>query len=51
MPPIKKREKLASGRETEVKRWLPLVRSMNKNKKVKSHLAMTGEITLPELAS
>jgi hypothetical protein len=33
MPPIKKSAKLASGRETEVKRWLPLVRAINKNKR------------------
>jgi hypothetical protein len=31
MPPIKKSAKLASGRETEVKRWLPLVRAISKN--------------------
>jgi hypothetical protein len=31
MPPIKKSAKLASGRETEVKRWLPLVKTI-KNK-------------------
>jgi hypothetical protein len=31
MPPIKKSAKLASGREIEVKGWLPLVKTI-KNK-------------------
>ena len=29
-PPIKKRAKLASGKETEFKKWLPLVRAINR---------------------
>jgi hypothetical protein len=33
MPPIRKSAKLASGRETEVRRWLPLVRAISKNKR------------------
>jgi hypothetical protein len=35
MPPIKKSAKPASGRETEVKRWPPLVKSIKNIKKVK----------------
>ena len=34
MPPIKKSAKLASGRETEVKRWLPLVMDITNNNKI-----------------
>jgi hypothetical protein len=37
MPPIKKSAKLASGRESEVKRWLPLVSTINK--KIKNNAA------------
>ena len=33
-PPIKKSAKLASGREIEVKRWLPLVMDITNNNKV-----------------
>jgi hypothetical protein len=35
MPPIKKIAKLASGREAEVKKWLPLVRAIVNNNKTK----------------
>jgi hypothetical protein len=35
MPPIKKSAKLASGREVEVKRWLPLVNSIKNIKEAK----------------
>jgi hypothetical protein len=34
MPPIKKIAKLASGRETEVKRWPPLVMDITNNNKI-----------------
>jgi hypothetical protein len=34
MPPIKKSAKLASGRDKEVKRWLPLVNTIRKNRKI-----------------
>ncbi len=36
MPPIKKIAKLASGREIEVRRWLPLVSIINKKRKNKA---------------
>jgi hypothetical protein len=35
MPPIKNRAKLASGREIELKRWSPLVKSIKNIKAAK----------------